>query len=121
GKHQLVAGEELAQAFRTRGIDDDAANPRVPQHVLEPLPRILRVERDISRLTSQDAEQPCHQGGGALDAQAHTLVALRAADPERSRDPTRPQLELRVADLFTAAAERDRVRLLRRVLSEAAL
>ena len=82
----------------------------IGQHEGQPLARIVRIERQIGAAGLEDAEQPDHHLGRALDAQPHHGLGADAEALQMMRQPVGVGVERRVGQRAILEHHRDRVR-----------
>ncbi|CAE6858571.1 hypothetical protein R69608_07899 [Paraburkholderia nemoris] len=101
--HLHAALQHRRQLHRTRCIDNDAAHPRVLNHVAQPRFRIRRVQRHLRRARLPDPQQRRGQSRRALQAHPHPVLVRDTRTHQRHTQSVRPRVELRIAEPFIAA------------------
>jgi hypothetical protein len=83
-------------------VGEQHPGPRLLEHALESLRRLLRVQRQVGRSRHEDADQRDHHLQRSLQAHADDAVGAHAERPQLTGQSVRPVAELGVAQLLAA-------------------
>ena len=104
-------GELREQLF----LGQEKSEPRLLQHVGDPLPRILGVERHVGATGLQDAQEAHHQVERAFDGQAHEDLGADTQAAEVTGQPVGAGVEVGVGQPLAFELDRHRPRRPRRL------
>ncbi len=113
----LGGRQPAAQAL----LRDDQRYPRVPQHEVEPLRRVGRIEREIGAAGLQDAQERHRQLRRALQEDADRHLGADAVPAQAAGEPVRAVVQLGIGEARAAADQRLRLRCPRRLELEQAV
>ena len=101
---------DVAEALEQPLICDDQAGARVGEDEIEPLPRVLGVERQIRRAGLEHAEDPGDEVERGLEEERDKGLRPGAELDQPVRDPVGALVELPVAERLSLELHRDSVR-----------
>jgi len=108
----------LRQPLFEPGLRQQYRCGRVGEHVCQPFPRVLRIQRHVRASRLQDPHQPHHHLQRALDANAHQRIGPDAKYAQMMRQLIRPAIELTVGQRSVFKGHRHGLRPPSRLLLE---